>query len=99
MTELVINDHAVDKYAERILNEDRENVGSVLERSIRKWIREAYEEPDFIYNEKQHMPPIHIKNDVAVIADSTRGDMGVIEVPTVYHREFVDKDERKATKV
>lgn len=79
-----IDEHAVDRYVERLMNISTEQAGEALRDYARDKIKETVMEPEIIYNGKDDYCPIYIKGDVAVPYDD-----GI--VPTTYRADTFTK--------
>lgn len=82
-----IYSHAVTNYIERVLNSERSQVSKSIESFAREQIKEAVRNPDVVYREHTHRPPIHIKNGCAVPVRDKEEKV----VPTAYNSKTFEE--------
>lgn len=105
---MLIYDHAVDNFLNRILNKDPDVVGDSVREYARDEIKKTYYNPEQIKCIKDDMPPIWIRGQVAavvatdkkVVGDNTiykydpdKGENSII-IPTIYNVDtFSEKND------
>lgn len=111
---MLIYNHAVDNYLDRIKNINPDNATDSQREKAREKIKEVYYNPDKILSIDSKMPPLWIKNDIAVVIANEKKVMGEkkiykytpgkgeesIIIPTVYHiKTFTDEFQGRATEL
>jgi len=89
---MIVYDHALQNYLERVLNLEEEQAGERIQEFAKEQIILAARSPEIIYRREQMEPntpdrdedcPIHVRNGCAVPVKEDEED-GTIFIPTVY---------------
>lgn len=64
--EVRVHPHAIGNCLERVMDVDEDEASTAQEREAASRILLAVAEPDWIYHGKKEMPPIHVKDGIAI---------------------------------
>lgn len=88
---MIIFEHAVDMYVERVLNEDPTDYSLDTRDDARTEIKKTFRGPDFKGVFEQGSSPIYIRGDVAFPVVMDHDDYDELVIPTVYNSDTFKK--------
>lgn len=67
---IYVSTHAVQKHVSRVCGANPESYTDKLEQFVLKDIRDSVSSPDWVKNDREEMPPIHVKGQTAVVVNN-----------------------------